>query len=261
MTYRTSQQIYPPNYEFALIEKDAQQQCGRIWAEAVYCQNMQHIYREINQEVDPYNREYLVTVMHELILTKSTSDDYDSVRLTSYQMEQLEADERRIIKKARGEQFDEQTDTVATLIEQPAEREMVSTIDIEKARVYQQLAQANILFLDKVYIDLDARLTKVEAVLNCPEHERVEQFKYISPLVTDEKERENIHKIVVNLVTSDFKLSQICGQLKELINNKKIALYVSTTDQYNELVRLGLPKGKSGYTQKNYENYMSEQKK
>jgi len=88
----------------------------------------------------------------------------------------------------------------------------------------------------------------------------VARFRYISPFVTEDEEREKIHRTVVNLVTSGFRLSAICKQLNELIKEKKIAMYVSTTDQYNELVRLGLPKDK-GNTQKNYENYMSEQKK
>jgi len=86
-------------------------------------------------------------------------------------------------------------------------------------------------------------------------------FRYISPYVTDEVEREKIHRTIRNLVTSGFRLSAICAQLKELIKDKKIAMYVSTTDQYAELVRLGLPKNTEGYSQKNYENYMSEQKR
>lgn len=91
--------------------------------------------------------------------------------------------------------------------------------------------------------------------------DNVKLFRYISPFVTDEKERKEIHKVIVNLVNSDFRLSAICTQLKELIKRNKITLYVSTTEQYNELVRLGLPADKEGYSQKNYENYMSEQKK
>lgn len=91
--------------------------------------------------------------------------------------------------------------------------------------------------------------------------DNIKLFKYISPFITDEKERREIHKVIVNLVNSDFRLSAICAQLKEFIKQKKIALYVSTAEQYNELVRLGLPANKEGYSQKNYENYMSEQKK
>lgn len=91
--------------------------------------------------------------------------------------------------------------------------------------------------------------------------DNVKLFRYISPFVTDEKERKEIHKVIVNLVNSDFRLSAICTQLKDLIKQNKITLYVSTTEQYNELVRLGLPADKEGYSQKNYENYMSEQKK
>lgn len=86
-------------------------------------------------------------------------------------------------------------------------------------------------------------------------------FKYISPFVTDEEERKNISKTVINLVNSNFRLSAICEQLKLLQKKQKIALYVSTTEQYNELARLGLPINDNGYSQKNYENYMSEQKK
>jgi len=80
--------------------------------------------------------------------------------------------------------------------------------------------------------------------------------KYISPFVTDEEERERIHKTVVNLVTSGFPMPYICKQLKQLIKEDKIALNVTVGEQYAELVRLGLPTSKKGYSQKNYENYI-----
>lgn len=85
-------------------------------------------------------------------------------------------------------------------------------------------------------------------------------FRYISPFVTDEKERVHLHKVVVNLVTSGYGMSYICSELIKLDKADKLALNTTVENQYNELVRLGLPKDEKGYSLRNYENYMSAAK-
>lgn len=85
-------------------------------------------------------------------------------------------------------------------------------------------------------------------------------FKYISPFVTDEAERLNIHRAIVNLVKGDFPMGYICKNLLEMHDDKKIALNVAVENQYNELVRLGLPENKDGFSLSNYRTNMPSKK-
>lgn len=81
-----------------------------------------------------------------------------------------------------------------------------------------------------------------------PEEER---FHYIHVEIEDE-EAWRIHRAIKRLV-ANFRIPDICNYLKEQQKNGKLMLPSDSSAMYNELVRLGMPKGK-GFSEKNFSN-------
>ena len=85
---------------------------------------------------------------------------------------------------------------------------------------------------------------------------QVELFKYIHVAVTDEKEREQIHKMVCNIVRLP-KMKQICDELYQLIKKEKILATIKPESMLAELRRVGMPAADTpGFSDQNfYSNY------
>ena len=78
-----------------------------------------------------------------------------------------------------------------------------------------------------------------------------EIFHFIHPEIEDE-EAWRIHYAIKRLVAHQ-RLPEICSYLKELKQKGKVLLPSVSSIMYNELVRLGMPKGE-GYTEKHFSN-------
>ena len=87
-------------------------------------------------------------------------------------------------------------------------------------------------------------------------HSDIPLFKYIHVAVTDEKEREQIHKIVYNIVRLP-KMKQICDELYLLIKKEKILSTIKPEAMLAELRRIGMPSADTpGFSDQNfYSNY------
>ena len=81
-------------------------------------------------------------------------------------------------------------------------------------------------------------------------------FKYIHVAVTDDKEREQIHKMVYNIVRLP-KMKQICDELYLLIKKEKILATIKPEAMLAELRRVGMPSADTpGFSDQNfYSNY------
>lgn len=83
----------------------------------------------------------------------------------------------------------------------------------------------------------------------------IDQFKYIHVNVTDEKEREQIHKTVYNIVRLP-KMQQVCDELYKLMKDTKVLCTINPDSMLVELRRMGLPdKDINGFSDKNFAHY------
>ncbi len=80
-------------------------------------------------------------------------------------------------------------------------------------------------------------------------------FKYIHVAVTEDKEREQIHKMVCNIVHLP-KMQLVCDELCKLMKNKQVLCSINPEAMLAELRRLGLPSAEtSGFSDKNFYYY------
>ena len=80
-------------------------------------------------------------------------------------------------------------------------------------------------------------------------------FKYIHVAVTDDKEREQIHKMVCNIVRLP-KMQQVCDELYKLMKDRKVLCSINPDSMLAELRRIGLPTAdKSGFSDANFFHY------
>lgn len=78
-----------------------------------------------------------------------------------------------------------------------------------------------------------------------------ERFHFIHVEIDDE-EAWHIHRAIKRLV-ANYRVPEICNYLKEQKQRGKLMLPLNPSGLYNELVRLGMPKGE-GFTEKNFSN-------
>lgn len=80
-------------------------------------------------------------------------------------------------------------------------------------------------------------------------------FRFIHPSVTDETERIQIHREVVNLVTH-LPLPEVCRYLQQMKHDNRVFLCSKPETMFDELHRLGLPpESVPGFSKKNFMNY------
>ena len=80
-------------------------------------------------------------------------------------------------------------------------------------------------------------------------------FRFIHPSVTDEAERIQIHREVVNLVTH-LPLPEVCRYLQQMKHDNRVFLCSKPETMFEELHRLGLPpESTPGFSKKNFMNY------
>ncbi len=80
-------------------------------------------------------------------------------------------------------------------------------------------------------------------------------FKYIHVAVTDDKERETIHKMVCNIVRLP-KMQQVCDELYKLMKERKVLCTINPDSMLVELRRIGLPTAdKTGFSDANFFHY------
>ena len=84
---------------------------------------------------------------------------------------------------------------------------------------------------------------------------QIELFKYIHVAVIDDKEREQIHRMVCNIVRLP-KMQQVCDELYKLMKNRKVLCTINPDSMLSELRRLGLPTAdKPGFSDANFFHY------
>ena len=80
-------------------------------------------------------------------------------------------------------------------------------------------------------------------------------FRFIHPSVTDEAERIQVHREVVNLVTH-LPLPEVCRYLQQMKHDNRVFLCSKPETMFDELHRLGLPpESVPGFSKKNFMNY------
>ena len=80
-------------------------------------------------------------------------------------------------------------------------------------------------------------------------------FKYIHVAVIDDKEREQIHKMVCNIVRLP-QMKQVCEELYKLMKDRKVLCTINPDSMLAELRRMGLPNGDiNGFSDKNFAHY------
>lgn len=80
-------------------------------------------------------------------------------------------------------------------------------------------------------------------------------FKYIHVAVTDEKEREQIHRMIHNIVHLP-KMQQVCEELYKMMMDRKVLCTINPDSMLAELRRMGLPNGDiNGFSDKNFAHY------
>lgn len=84
-----------------------------------------------------------------------------------------------------------------------------------------------------------------------PEAEKPTLFAHPS---LDIDERWKVHHELKRLVEQS-RIQDICGYLKKLIKEERVFLPQSPTDAYNELLRLGMPEKKRGFSYKNFQKH------
>ena len=100
------------------------------------------------------------------------------------------------------------------------------------------------------------RAAMTEDITPVQEEAQIDLFKYIHVGVTSEQERQNIHKIVGNIVRLP-KMKQICDELYLLIRDKKVLSTITPEAMLAELRRMGMPSAdEPGFSDQNfYSNY------
>ena len=124
---------------------------------------------------------------------------------------------------------------------------------------YQQInigTQNNICTQNNYHITYAVTPTNIPHQTAEPKSEpQVELFKYIHPSVTDDNERLQIHREVVNLVRS-LSLPDICKYLMDMRDKNKVYLNVRPEAMFAELHRLGMPNEDTpGFSKKNFTSY------
>lgn len=77
-------------------------------------------------------------------------------------------------------------------------------------------------------------------------------FKYVHVAVTDEKEREQIHRMIHNIVHLP-KMQQVCEELYKMMKDRKVLCTINPDSMLAELRRMGLPNGDiNGFSDKNF---------
>lgn len=92
---------------------------------------------------------------------------------------------------------------------------------------------------------------------NSPESDsgNIPQFKYIHVAVTDDREREQIHKMMCNIVRLP-RMQQVCDELYILMKKRKVLCTINPEAMLKELRRIGLPgEDQEGFSQKNFQHY------
>ena len=78
---------------------------------------------------------------------------------------------------------------------------------------------------------------------------------FIHPAVTDEAQKRQIHREIINLVTH-YSLPDICAYLNTMASDRRILLPMSTDNAMRELQRLGMPTEETeGFKYKNFAKY------
>ena len=90
-----------------------------------------------------------------------------------------------------------------------------------------------------------------EEGVNSEEPTEEKRFRFIHVEIEDE-EAWSIHRAIKRLVTN-YSIPEICKYLKKQKQNGKLMLPSDSSAMYNELIRLGMPKGK-GFSEKNFSN-------
>lgn len=86
-------------------------------------------------------------------------------------------------------------------------------------------------------------------------HSDIPLFRFIHPSVTDEAERIQVHREVVNLVTH-LPLPEVCRYLQQMKHDNRVFLCSKPETMFDELHRLGLPpESVPGFSKKNFMNY------
>ena len=101
---------------------------------------------------------------------------------------------------------------------------------------------------DVLNTDEGQQATRQQSAANNQERNE-ELFHFVHPEL-DEAEAWCIHYAVKRFVAHN-RVIDICNYLKQLKDRGKILLPQSPTDAYNELVRMGMPKGE-GYGEKHF---------
>lgn len=212
MTFHCYADIFPPNYPFLPDEEEVQRQCKAWFYQLLETQTLRSITERIKAIVDPYRREYTVTVMWEHAQQESTNPDSD-VRLAPSQLDELEHDLRIICRGARDEQISLENDAL-----QPADTPTTSS-----PAVTTRLAdmEEDIRSLKK---DV-AQLKKM--VLHETQHPHWPTFR---PHVTDEQ-KEEFERFLHKLCTSEKK--GLTRDVKCYLKMKAEAGIIVRPDQQN----------------------------
>ena len=80
-------------------------------------------------------------------------------------------------------------------------------------------------------------------------------FRIEARIERPDKEREQIHKMVCNIVRLP-KMQQVCDELYKLMKNSKVLCTINPDSMLVELRRIGLPAAdKSGFSDANFFHY------
>lgn len=105
------------------------------------------------------------------------------------------------------------------------------------------------------YVTPTSSTTATTEPTSTPEQPQMKLFKYIHVAVTDDKEREQIHKTVANIVRLP-KIQQVCDELYILMKDRKVLCSINPDSMLAELRRLGLPNAdQPGFSDANFFHY------
>lgn len=145
MNYRSKTDIFPLANPYLPDETEVLKQCRSWLYTAFERQQMAFFSEKINAIIDPYRREYTVSIMHDLLLREATDEESDMC-LSSNVLEQIEADFCRIIRRARADQVVEEMDLLEDkAADAPLSDSTLSTISRMEANIaYLNQEVANI---------------------------------------------------------------------------------------------------------------------
>ena len=107
------------------------------------------------------------------------------------------------------------------------------------------------LSIDNAQVHLGEGQIKTEEQTVAAEKRNEELFHFVHPEL-DEAEAWKVHRAVKRLVEFQ-KVADICKYMKELKDKGKVLLPESPKTAYEELVRMGMPRGE-GFSEKNFSN-------